>query len=157
MGRESAASSAARSRPASPHPPRRHRILAVAAAATALSAWAGAVGLASSALTLGRGLDGRLPFDSVVFGGAALALVVAVPFTAVAALAWRDDRRTGSAASVAGVLLMGWIVVELAFIREASFFHPVFFLVGLLFVIAGRHTVRRHPDRDDHPATEVGS
>jgi hypothetical protein len=29
------------------------------------------------------------------------------------------------------VLLMGWIVVELAFIRSLSFFHPLYFLVGL--------------------------
>ena len=63
----------------------------------------------------------------------------------------------GLAASVAGVLLMGWIVVELAFIREVSFFHPVFFLVGLLFVIAGRRTAAAAQIVTDHPAPEVGS
>jgi hypothetical protein len=51
---------------------------------------------------------------------------------------WRGDRRTGPASAVAGILLMGWIVVELTFTRSPSFFHPIYFAVGVVFLFIGR-------------------
>ncbi len=46
--------------------------------------------------------------------------------------------RPGAAEIAAGALLVGWIVVEIAFIRELSFLQPCFALVGVVFVVIGR-------------------
>jgi hypothetical protein len=116
---------------------RRRRWLAISAWITAVSAWAGALGLASGGIKLEAGMNQRLPFDSPLFAGVALAAIVGLPFTAAAVLAWPDRPGAGVVATGAGVLLMGWIVVELAFIRSLSFFHPLYFLVGLAFLLAG--------------------
>jgi hypothetical protein len=78
-----------------------------------------------------------------VLGGSALAAIVALPFTVLAVLASRTDRRTGFGAAAAGTLLIGWIVVELAFIRAVSFLQPVCVLVGILFVLVGRRQALR--------------
>ncbi|MGA8245626.1 MAG: hypothetical protein WB797_01860, partial [Nocardioides sp.] len=75
---------------------------------------------------------------SPAVGAVALLLVVAVPNAVLTVLAWRGDRRTGSAAVATGLVLVGWIVVELAFIRELSFFHPLYAAIGLAMVWLGR-------------------
>ena len=62
-------------------------------------------------------------------------------------LAWRGDERTDRAAVVAGGCLIGWIVVQLLFIRELSFFHPTYLAVGALFVWSGRRALGRQPSR----------
>lgn len=111
------------------------------AAAVAVSAYGGAIGLVLGALGLPAELEARLPFGSPVLGGLALALVVALPSTVLARFAWRDDPRTDPMALVAGVLLVGWIVVELVFIRELSFFHPAYVLVGVVLLWLGRHGI----------------
>lgn len=54
-------------------------------------------------------------------------------------LAWRADPRADLAAAVDGVLLVGWIAVELAFLRDLSFLHVAYALVGLSLVVWGRH------------------
>jgi len=106
-----------------------------------MGAWLGAVGLATGFLTLGGDLNHRLPYQSPVFGGIALALIVAAPFTVLGTLAWRRDPRAGLVAAASGLLLMGWIIVELAFLREVSFFHPLYFVIGLVFLLVGRRGV----------------
>ncbi len=119
-----------------------HRALAVFAAVLATSAWAGAAGLIVGFLGLGPEVESRLPFASPVFGGLALIAVVAVPMSILAVLAWRGDPRTGDAAVACGVLQVGWIVVELLFIRELSFFHPLYVVIGLVLIFVGRR-IRR--------------
>jgi hypothetical protein len=117
-----------------------HRVgVAVFAAIIAFSAYAGAIGLVSGGLSLGDVLTARLPFGSPVLGGIALALIVAVPSTWLAWLAWQADSRTDAVALIVGILIIGWIVVELAFIREVSFFHPVYLVVGAALIWIGRH------------------
>jgi hypothetical protein len=111
--------------------------LAVFAAINAFAAWAGAVGLVSGAIGLGARLDDRLPFGSPVLGGVALAVVVALPLSVLAWRAWCGDPRSGRTAITAGALLVGWIVVQVAFLRELSWFHPTYVLIGVLFVLAG--------------------
>jgi uncharacterized protein involved in response to NO len=126
----------------------RRPILAVSAALAALSAYFGAVGLATGILKLDDNrLNSRLPFDSPVFGGVALACVVAVPLSVLASDAWRGDRRTDVVAVIAGVLLIGWIVVELAFLREVSFFHPTYAAIGAGFVASGLRSRRSRRSR----------
>jgi hypothetical protein len=109
----------------------------------ALSAFAGAAGLATGGLALGGKLDHRLPFHSPVFGAVALALVVGLPSTALARDAWRGDRTLGITALLAGIALVGWIAVELAFIREFSWLQPFYAGVGVTYVAIGRHAARR--------------
>ena len=133
------------SRPA-PAGSRRRRVpLAAYAGAVAVSAYAGTVGLATGVLALGGRLDHRLPLHSPVLGGLALAVIVGGPATLVAGLAARGDARTDRAAIVAGVLLIAWIAVELAFIREFSPLQPFYAAVGASFVAAGRHAPRTLP------------
>ncbi|MFI5040302.1 MAG: hypothetical protein ACHQNA_00390 [Acidimicrobiales bacterium] len=127
--------------------------LAVGAAAVALSAYAGALGLATGALALEDGLAHRLPFHSPVFGGLALVAVVAVPFTVLAAAAWRQSPRTSERSFGAGFLLAGWILVELAFIQSISFFHPLYLAVGAWFMFAGRDALDRFGQRRPAPPT----
>lgn len=111
--------------------------LAALAALIAVSAYGGAAGLITGFLNLGLAATVRLPFHSPVLGGMALTIIVAVPCSALAWLAARADRRAAGAAMTCGVLLIGWILVELAFIRELSFFHPAYMVLGILLIILG--------------------
>lgn len=117
-------------------------LIAVVAALNVLAAVAGAVGLATGFLRLGPELTSRLPGGSALLGGVALGLLVALPNGALAVLAVRADRRTGPTAIAVGTVLVGWIVVELAFLRELSFFHPLYVAVGLVLVWLGARLVR---------------
>jgi hypothetical protein len=112
--------------------------IAVVAILNAVAALGGAGGLASGAIGIGTQLEARLPWQSPMLGGVALLLAVAVPNAMLARLAWRGDRRTGPAAVATGALLVVWILVELAFLRELSFFHPLYVAVGLVLVRLGR-------------------
>ena len=49
---------------------------------------------------------------------------------------------TGLVGIAVGTAMVAWILVELAFIRELSFFHPLYVAVGLLMVWAGFRVVR---------------
>jgi hypothetical protein len=116
--------------------------IAAVALLNAVAAVGGAWGLAAGGLSLGTQVEARLPWGSATVGAAALLLVVAVPNAVLAVLAWRGDRRTGAAAVATGLLLVGWIVVELAFIQELSFFHPFYAAVGVALVWLGRRLGR---------------
>ena len=126
----------------SPDQQRRHPLLAGVAAFNALSAGLGAVSLIIGWLTLGATVTGRLPFASAAVGGIALGVIVALPNALLTVVVLRRDSRSGPLAIVAGILLVGWIVVELAFIREFSFFHPFYTTIGLLQVALGLRIVR---------------
>lgn len=121
---------------------RRRAGVAAYAAFVAFSAYAGAVGLATGALDTGATIERRFPFHSPLFAAFALAAVVGLPATALARAAWRADRRTPATATLAGVLLVGWIVVELALIRELSWLQPFYVAVGVSFVAIGRSAPR---------------
>lgn len=120
-----------------------HRLLATFAGVNALSAWFGVIGLVAGGLSFGAELNARLPFDSLVLAGLALAAVVALPSTVLAVLAWRGDPRTPALTVLVGVLLIAWIVVQLAFLQSFSFFQPLYAAIGLAFVVAGRRLGRR--------------
>ena len=121
----------------------RHRLLAVFAGLNALSAWFGVVGLVGGGLSFGEELNQRLPFDSLVLAGLALAAIVAIPSTVLAVLAWRGDPRTPLVTTALGVLLIGWIVVQLLFLQSFSFFQPLYTAIGLAFLVTGRRMARR--------------
>ena len=115
--------------------------LAVYAGLIALSAYGGAIGLASGSMNTSETIDGRLPMQSPVLGAVALAVIVGVPNTVLMWHAWRGDARAPAAATVAGVLLIGWIGVEVAFIRELSWLQPLYVAVGASLVAIGRRPV----------------
>jgi hypothetical protein len=79
----------------------------------------------------------RLPFGSPVFAGIALTFVVAAPATVVAILAGQRNPRDRDVATVAGILLIGWIVIEIAVVRQFSALQVVYGLAGLGLVITG--------------------
>jgi uncharacterized membrane protein len=121
----------------------RRTALAAVAALNAAAALGGAVSLVVGVIDLGPTISYRLPLHSPVLGGLALFVTVACPGALLAALAWRGDRRADAAAVVAGALLVGWIAVQLAFIRSFSWFQPAYAAVGLGLVAAGRHRAPR--------------
>ncbi|HUP73555.1 MAG TPA: hypothetical protein VM282_11000 [Acidimicrobiales bacterium] len=59
---------------------------------------------------------GIKPLDAVA--GAALAVIVAIPLRVVAWLAWTGDFRAGRVSMLTGLALVGWIALQLAFLRE---------------------------------------
>ena len=85
----------------------------------------------------------RLPFQSAVFGGVALAATVFVP-AVVAAGALLTGRRWADVAElVVGGMLMGWIVVQVAFIGLSSWLQPVMFVWGGAIALLGELERRR--------------
>ena len=112
-------------------------MLAVVAGLNAVAAWGGAAGLVLGFLSLTDRLNERLPFASPALGGLALAAVVALPLTVLTIRAATGHPRTGETAVVVGLLLVGWILVQVLFLRELSFFHPFYLLVGTGLVAAG--------------------
>ena len=113
--------------------------LQVAAGLLALSAWYGALGLASGWLSIGEELTDRLPFGSAVIGGLALAAAVALPASVLTVLARRGPEATVRSATFAvGTITVVWILVELAFVRELSFLHPTVLLYGAALMFWSR-------------------
>jgi hypothetical protein len=115
----------------------------VLAGVCAVSAWAGALGMAAGFLILGDSVSARLPFHSPVFGAVALAMVVAAPTSAAAILVWRAHPRAGSAISLAGLLLVGWIGVEVLVTGQFSWLQPVCAAAGLAMMLLGDRAVVR--------------
>ena len=99
--------------------PARRPWLTAFAAVNAFGAWAGAVGLITGGTDFGEVINERLPFDSVVLAGVALATIVAVPLTMLAWSAWTGGPRTDELALVVGLLLIGWIIGQVAAIRAS--------------------------------------
>ncbi len=117
------------------------RAIAVIAGLNTVTALAGAVGLAWGFLDLDVVSTSRLPWGSTVVAGVALALLVAAPNALLTVLAARRERSTGLVAVLVGTLLVLWILIELAFIRELSFFHPLYIGVGLALVWLGLRSI----------------
>ena len=121
---------------------RRRPILASLTGIIAILGYAGAVGLMTGAIDFGDEITARLPFGSPVFAGIALAIVVGVPMTVVTWLGSRADARTSIAAVIAGILLVGWIVVEIGFVRSYSWLQPVCAFAGVAVALAGMRDLR---------------
>jgi hypothetical protein len=115
----------------------RHRGIALLAGLMAVAAYAGVVGLMTGVLDMGTLLNGRLPFGSPVLGGLALLVIVALPMTVAAVAAWRGLPWAEAAVVTAGLALVGWIVVEVAFIRTFSWMQPVCAAYGALLAGLG--------------------
>jgi uncharacterized protein len=140
-GRPSASNGAPRTSGSSRSPRASRRWLAGTAAFNALAAWGGAVALATGGIDFGDVINDRLPFGSLVLAGVALATIVALPLTVLAWAAWTGAAKADDIALAAGVLLCGWIVVQVVVLRAFSLFQPLYLVVGVFF-IAASHRVR---------------
>ena len=100
-------------------------------------------------LSIGDRLIPRLPFGSATPGGVALALAVAVPATLLGVLALRGaSAQVERATFLVGTIVVLWILVELAFVRELSILHPAILLYGAALMAWGSHGLKgllRHP------------
>lgn len=103
----------------------------------ALSAYAGVVGLVGGAISFGETINARLPFRSLFLVGMALLLFVAAPMTVAAAACVLDLRYASELVLGAGLLLVAWIAIELAFIKSYSWLHPTYLGVAILVLISG--------------------
>jgi hypothetical protein len=125
---------------------RRRPWLALAAGLVAVSALGGAIAFLAGWLDMGDTLTQRLPLESPVLAGTALGVWVAAPFALLAVAAWTGSPATDRLAMAAGSLLVAWLVVQLAFIRTLSFFHPLYGAIGAAFVWVGWRAARRRRD-----------
>ena len=112
-------------------------ITAVVAGVTALSGYAGVVGLVGGGLSFGPEIDARLPFDSLVLAGFALLCFVALPMTVATVVSLRPSRFTNDLVYGAGLLLVAWIGIELAYIKVYSWFHPTYLAVAVVVLALG--------------------
>lgn len=117
----------------------RHRQfwLHLVAVALAASAWWGSIGLITGLLVTPNDLSQRLPLQSPVLAGLALAAVVALPSTVLVVMVLRHDPRRYRFATFTGIVLIAWILVELAITRSFSILQPVYVSVGAGLVVAG--------------------
>ena len=112
----------------------------------ALSAYAGVVGLLGGGISFGETIDARLPFGSLILAGLALLAIVAVPMT-IAAVAAAKAHYGADLVFAAGLLLVVWIGVELAFIKAYSWFHPTY-LAAAVAVLGLAWLMDRHGSAD---------
>jgi hypothetical protein len=103
----------------------------------ALTAYGGVVGLVGGGISFGEIIDARLPFGSLVLAGAALLTIVAVPMTVASIAAIRATPHSADLVFGAGLLLVVWIAVELAFIKVYSWFHPTYLVAAIVVLGLG--------------------
>ncbi|MGW5922206.1 hypothetical protein ACWFPY_24715 [Nocardia fluminea] len=115
--------------------PRRSTLCLIAGLA-ATWAFAGALGLITGVLTLSPEAEARLPWQSPVLAGIALALIVGLPMTVVALTA-QDDPRTTQTTMVAACALIGWILLQLLVLRELSWLQPVCVILAVVIAALG--------------------
>jgi ABC-type antimicrobial peptide transport system permease subunit len=135
----------------------RNRVAAALAAVMAVGAAAGAVGLWSGSIDFGEEITARLPWGSALVAGTALLVVVALPMTLAAVAAWRGNPRAPQLLLLAGLLLVGWIVVEVAFIRSFSWLQPVCAVWGALVAVLGLRDRSRAPVPGLSPGRSPGA
>ncbi|GAA1258732.1 hypothetical protein GCM10009657_37380 [Oryzihumus leptocrescens] len=123
----------------------------------AVGAAAGTVGLWAGSIDFGEEITARLPWGSTLLAGTALLVVVALPMTLAAVAAWRGSPRAPELLLLAGLLLVGWIVVEVAFIRSFSWLQPVCAVWGALVAVLGRRDRGRAPVPDVSPGRSPGA
>lgn len=117
-------------------------VATIAAALTGLLAFAGAIGVVGGGADFGKQVEERLPWESPVLAGIALALVVGVPTTLAAFTLWRSMPQAAVTTLIAGLMLVAWIAVQIAVIREFNPLQVIFGLLGLLLLATGWHFAR---------------
>lgn len=121
-----------RSEPAAPAA-RARRSLVVLEVLLVIGAALGSIGLITGGLDL-KDQAKDLPWQSPVLGGIALGVLNgAVPLAALV-LERRHHRAAPLAHVAVGLVLVGWIVVQVALIGLTSFLQPFYLLYGIVIV-----------------------
>jgi len=113
------------------------------AGCTAILAVGGAIGLATGGMPMDQPAMMRMPWHSTAVAAVALLLLVAVPMTVSAVLAQRDHPMWGRSAVLAGALMVGWIAVEIAIIRELSWLQAIFAVIGVVVLWLGLRRIEQ--------------
>ncbi|MFC9964495.1 hypothetical protein [Nocardia ignorata] len=114
----------------------RRAVLCVIAGLLATWAFAGALGLITGALALSPATETRLPWQSPILAGVALAVMVGLPLTVVTLTA-QDGPRTKHTTMVAACALIGWILLQLLVLRELSWLQPVCVMLAVVIAALG--------------------
>jgi hypothetical protein len=123
----------------------RQRVLIALELIIGANAVYGGIGLARDGLGMPDDWLTGTPFDSWLWPGVFLLLVVAVPMVvAAAAEIWRRAWAY-RASGVAAGLLLGWIIVQLAVLQRYFSLQPVLFAAGLAVAALAIWTHHREP------------
>lgn len=114
----------------------------------ALAAIVGGVGmLADNALDLPADWLAALPFPTWRWPAVLLLATVAVPMGAAALGEIRREAWAPTASTVAGAMLVVWIAVQVALIRDYSVLQPILAAVGLAILLLSGRLHRGGPPR----------
>lgn len=118
---------------------RRRGELAIAAlgATTAVNAVGGAIYGLSGARDVPREWLKGSPFHDYRMPSLILGVAVGGSSAAAAVTAWHGSEHAGAAAISAGVVLLGWITVQVAIIGPRSFLQPLMASVGATLIGLG--------------------
>ena len=110
--------------------------------ANAAAAFAGALGLATGTLDLGPTIESRLPLSSPVLAAIALATIVGVPLTVAGRDLSGGVRQAPDVVVGAGIVLAGWIGVQVATIRSASWLQVFYAGLAAVMIVRGSRVDR---------------
>jgi hypothetical protein len=109
----------------------------------ALSAFAGAIGLVVGYMNIPLSVLSTSPFADftipalllgVVVGGSALAAALLALFGPQRLALFGPWRFDALAAAIAGCIMVGWILIEIAMIGLGSWLQPAYLIVGLVMI-----------------------
>ncbi len=112
-------------------------ISAVVTGVIAATGYLGVLGLLGGSLTFGETINARLPFGSRGIAGVALLIIVAGPMTVATVALLRRTRGSADLMFGAGLLLVAWIAVQLAFIEAYSWFQPTYLALACVVLALG--------------------
>lgn len=118
----------------SPRPAARPHALIAAELVMGLIAVPCGVLLIANGLGMSEDVLDRSPFDTFLVPGLLLAVVVGGSLLGAAWLGWHRHSLAGPAGVAAGVILLGWIVVEAAMISGGRMLQAVIFIWALVII-----------------------
>jgi peptidoglycan/LPS O-acetylase OafA/YrhL len=108
-----------------------------------LGAVAGGVGVATNAIGLPDDLLRGSPFGSYLIPGLVLLFVVGGSQLVAAAAVSRRHESGAPASALAGLLLVGWMVVQVAIIGLGHWIQAFYLVLGMLIVVLAARLRRR--------------
>ncbi|MCC3313089.1 hypothetical protein [Nocardia africana] len=117
---------------------RSHVLLAASAGVVTASVVALGVAL-SVGLPVSAPLGSAPAGNGVAAGAVAFALVVGIPMTITAGGALAGDRRVATAAVTSGLLLICWLLAEMAVVRTLDWAQPLYLVLGIVVAGLGLH------------------
>ncbi|WP_063002010.1 hypothetical protein [Nocardia mikamii] len=115
-----------------------HVLLAASAGAVAASVFTLAVALIAG-LRVSTSLHSAPAWPGVAAGAVAFALVVGIPMAVTAGGALTGDRRVATAAVISGLLLICWLLAEMAVLHALNWAQPLYLVLGIAVAALGLH------------------